>query len=51
MSQSQFKKVFIFLDADKHASPFDILTTIDAFPEATIMKYENVTAEDADRIL
>ena len=51
LSQPQFKKVFIFLDTDKHASPFDILTTIDAFPEATIMKYENVTAEDADKIL
>ena len=51
MSQPQFKKVFIFLDTDKHASPFDILATIDAFPEATIMKYESVTAEDADKIL
>ena len=51
MSQPQFKKVFIFIDTDKHASPFDILATIDALPEATIMKYENVTAEDADKIL
>jgi methylene-tetrahydromethanopterin dehydrogenase len=51
LPEPQFRKVFIFLDTDKHASPFDILTTIDAFPEATIMKYENVTAEDADRIL
>ncbi|MGB9676265.1 MAG: methylene-tetrahydromethanopterin dehydrogenase N-terminal domain-containing protein [Candidatus Bathyarchaeales archaeon] len=47
----QFKKVFIFLDADKHASPFDILTTIDVFPEATILKYESVTAEDAEKIV
>jgi hypothetical protein len=51
LPEPQFKKVFIFLDTDKHASPFDILTTIDAFPEATIMKYEDVTTEDADRIL
>jgi len=51
MPESQFKKVFIFLDTDKHASPFDILTTIDAFPEATVLKYEDVTAEDAERIL
>ena len=51
LPEPQFKKVFIFLDTDKHASPFDMLTTIDAFPDATIMKYENVTAEDADRIL
>ena len=51
MPEPQFKKVFIFLDTDKHASPFDILTTIDAFPEAIIIKYEDVTAEDADKIL
>ncbi len=51
MPESQFRKVFIFLDTDKHASPFDILMTIDAFPEAKIIKYENVAADDADRIL
>jgi len=51
LPEQQFKKVFIFLDTDKHASPFDILTTMDAFPEATVMKYEDVTAEDADKIL
>lgn len=51
MPEPQFRKVFIFLDTDKHASPFDILTTIDVFPETTIIKYENVTAEDAERIL
>jgi methylene-tetrahydromethanopterin dehydrogenase len=51
LPEPQFKKVFIFLDTDKHASPFDILTTIDAFPEATILKYENVTAEDANGII
>ena len=47
----QFKEVFIFLDTDKHASPFDILTTIDAFPDATVLKYENVTVEDANGII
>ncbi|MEM2105486.1 MAG: methylene-tetrahydromethanopterin dehydrogenase N-terminal domain-containing protein [Candidatus Bathyarchaeia archaeon] len=47
----QFRKVFIFLDTDKHASPFDILTTIDVFPDATILKYESVTAEDAEKIV
>jgi hypothetical protein len=51
LPEPQFKKVFIFLDTDKHASPFDMLTTMDAFPEATIMKFENVTAEDADKIV
>jgi len=47
----QLKKVFIFLDTDKHASSFDILTTIDTFPAAAILKYENVTAEDAEKIV
>lgn len=47
----QFKKVFIFLDTDKHASIFDILVTMDAFPEAMIIKYENVTAADVDKIV
>jgi len=51
LPEQQFKKVFIFLDTDKHASPFDILTTIDVFPEAQILKYENVTTEDAEKIV
>jgi methylene-tetrahydromethanopterin dehydrogenase len=51
LSEQQFKKVFIFLDTDKHASPFDILTTIDIFPDATILKYEDVTVEDAEKII
>lgn len=50
MSQ-QLKKIFVFLDTDKHASSFDILTTIDTFPDAAILKYENVTAEDAEKIV
>jgi hypothetical protein len=48
---SQFRKVFVFFDTDKHASPFDILTTVDIFPEAEILKYESVTVEDAERIV
>jgi hypothetical protein len=51
LTERPFKKVFIFLDTDKHASPFDILTTIDVFPDATILKYEDVTAEDAEKII
>jgi methylene-tetrahydromethanopterin dehydrogenase len=51
LPEQQFKKVFIFLDTDKHASPFDILATIDVLPEATILKYENVKAEDAEQII
>jgi methylene-tetrahydromethanopterin dehydrogenase len=51
LSEHKFRKVFIFLDTDKHASPFDILTTIDIFPDATILKYEDVTVEDAEKII
>jgi len=49
--QPQFKKIFIFLDTEKHASPFDILTVMDTLPEAVIIKYEDVTAEDTEKIL
>ena len=51
MPEQHFKTVFIFLDTDKHASPFDILTTIDTLPEAAILKYENVTDEDVEQIV
>ena len=51
MSKQQFEKVFIFLDTDKHASAFDMITTIDLLPKASILKYENVTAEDAEKII
>jgi methylene-tetrahydromethanopterin dehydrogenase len=48
---TQFKKIFVFLDTEKHASPFDILTVLDIFPDASILKYEDVTAEDAGKIV
>lgn len=51
MPEQHFKKVFVFLDTDKHASPFDVLTTIDVLPEAAILKYEDVTVEDAEKIV
>jgi methylene-tetrahydromethanopterin dehydrogenase len=51
LSEHKFRKLFIFLDTDKHASPFDILTTTDIFPDATILKYEDVTVEDAEKII
>jgi len=51
LPEQPFKKVFIFLDTDKHASPFDILTTIDIFQDVLILKYENVTVEDAEKII
>lgn len=46
-----FKTVFVFLDTDKYASPFDMLVTIDAFPDVTILKYEGVSGEDAAKIV
>jgi methylene-tetrahydromethanopterin dehydrogenase len=45
------KLVIIFLDTDKHTSPFDVLTAIDLFPEAQILTYSNVTAEDSRAII
>jgi methylene-tetrahydromethanopterin dehydrogenase len=51
LPEQQFEKVFIFLDTDKHASPFDILTIMDVLPNAAILKYENVTVDDAEKII
>ena len=54
MAQPQiptFKTVFVFLDTDKYCSPFDMLVAIDAFPDSMIFKYENVTADDAPKIV
>jgi len=51
MSKPVKKTVIIFLDTDKHASPFDILTAVDLFPEAQILAYSNVAPEDSKRII
>jgi len=51
MSKPPKKTVIIFLDTDKHASPFDILTAVDLFPDAQILPYNNVAVEDAKRII
>jgi methylene-tetrahydromethanopterin dehydrogenase len=51
LAQPTFKTVFVFLDTDKYCSPFDMLVAIDAFPDSMIFKYENVTAEDAPKIV
>jgi len=51
MTQPIKKTVILFLDTDKHTSPFDILTAIDLFPEAQILQYSNTTPEDAKRII
>ena len=49
--QPMFKTVFVFLDTDKYCSPFDMLVATDAFPDSMIFKYENVTSEDAPKIV
>jgi methylene-tetrahydromethanopterin dehydrogenase len=51
MSKPIKKTVIIFLDTDKHASPFDILTAVDLFPDAQILSYSNVAPEDSKRII
>jgi len=51
LKEPKFKTVFVFLDTDKYCSPFDMLVAVDAFPDSTIFKYENVTGEDAARIV
>ena len=51
MSEVKYRPVFIFLDTDKHASPFDILMTIDLIPDVVVLKYENVTPEDIEKIV
>jgi precorrin-6B methylase 2 len=48
---TQPKTIFILLDTDKHASAFDILTIIDTITDASILKYENVTVQDAENII
>ncbi len=51
MSKPTKKTVIIFLDTDKHASPFDILTAVDLFPEAQILTYSSVEPQDSKRII
>jgi len=51
MSKPAKKTVIIFMDTDKHASPFDILTAVDLFPDAQILTYSNVAPEDSKRII
>jgi methylene-tetrahydromethanopterin dehydrogenase len=51
MAQPNFKTVFVFLDTDKYCSPFDLLVAVDCFPDSMIFKYENVTGEDAPKIV
>ncbi len=51
MAQPTFKTVFVFLDTDEYCSPFDMLVAIDSFPDSMIFKYENVTGENAPKIV
>jgi len=51
MPKSTRKTVLIFLDTDKHTSPFDVLTAIDLYPDAQILSYSNVEPNDAKRII
>jgi len=51
MSKPTKKTVLIFLDTDKHTSPFDMLTAIDLYPDAQILPYSNVEPDDARRII
>lgn len=51
MSKPVRKTVIIFIDTDKHVSPFDILTAIDVFPDAQVVPYSSVLPEDARRII
>ncbi len=41
----------IFLDTDKHASPFDILLLGDLFPEAQSIHYGNVDPDDVQKLV
>lgn len=43
--------MLIFLDTDKHASPFDILIAVDLYPDAQILHYSNVEPDDARKII
>ncbi len=45
------KVTMIFLDTDKHVSPFEVTTFIDLFPEAHVLLYSNVTPDDAKKII
>ncbi len=45
------KITMMFLDTDKHASPFEVLTFIDLFPEAHILLYSNITPDDAKKLI
>jgi len=51
MSETYQKLAILFLDTDKHVSPFEPLMAIDLFPNAKILLYSNVEPEDARKIV
>lgn len=51
MPKQKYKTAFIFLDTDNFASPFDILTVLDIFPDSLFAKYEEVTAAETERLV
>lgn len=48
---SQYRPVILFLDTDKHVSPFEPLIIADLFPDALVLLYGNVDANDAKKII
>jgi len=51
LSSQNRKLVILFLDTDKHVSPFEPLLVTDLFPDAQLLLYSNVEPKDAKRIV
>jgi methylene-tetrahydromethanopterin dehydrogenase len=52
MSSSRpYKLAIIFLDTDKHVSPFEQLAVVDIFPDVFIITYNNIDVDDAKKII
>jgi len=48
---SRPRPVFVFLDTDKHPSPFDMMLVSDIFPDAQILSYGQVGPEDTRKLI
>lgn len=48
---SQYRLAILFLDTDKHVSPFEPLIVADIFPNAFILLYSNVDVDDVKKLL
>ena len=51
LSSQTRKLVILFLDTDKHVSPFEPLLVTDLFPDAQLLLYSNVEPKDVKRIV